>query len=117
MAGQIPVFNGDLAMSSNTMDHSTTITSAVVHLLTGARCSIQLAWTGTPTGNFTVQLSNDESSAPTTWTTMTGSTQAAGGAAGNHIYDIETGARRARISYTSTGSTGTITLCRATVKG
>lgn len=78
----------------------------------------QLVWTGTPTGTLTLQGSNDlgdESAGTgpagvtglTNWTTI--STQAVSGAAGDHIFNSATaGYRWARVTYTASSSTGSL---------
>jgi hypothetical protein len=77
--------------------------------------SIQLVWTGTPTGDFTIELSNDyctdqSGSGVSNWTTMSDTTVAAGGASGNHMYlfsDITW--KWMRVVYTRSASTGSVT--------
>lgn len=80
--------------------------------------SIQLRWTGTPVGNFTIQVSNDlgtqvdgdAAGTPviTNWTTLSGSSQAAGGASGDYLYNFDAiGWLWTRVVYTRTSSTGT----------
>lgn len=79
--------------------------------------SIQLVWTGTPTGDFTLQGSNDYGQLNgdgtwtqiTNWDTITDSTKAAGGAAGSHTYNVsDVYYRHVRVVYTRSGSTGTV---------
>jgi len=73
--------------------------------------TIQAAWTGTPTGNFTIQVSNDADNAtPTNWTTLPSSTQAAGGGVGSYVWYLDTiGYAHVRFVYTRSSSTGTVT--------
>lgn len=90
--------------------------------------SIQLNWTGTPSGTFKVQCSNDagqttDSGNPDSvtglnnWTDITGATAAAGGAAGSAVFDITTQVRWVRVVYTFSASTGTLTNAQAHSKG
>lgn len=91
--------------------------------------AIQVVWTGTPDGTFTLQASNDKgledktnggwsSSGVTNWTTITGSNAATAGAAGNWMWDVEnTGYRWVRIVYTRAASTGSTTSLRFNCKG
>jgi hypothetical protein len=68
--------------------------------------SIQLVWTGTPTGNFTLQGSQDN----ITFTTLTGSTVAAGGGAGSFIIKDSTPYYKyVQVAYTATSGTGSLT--------
>lgn len=76
--------------------------------------SIQAVWTGTPAGNLTIQVSNDEgvpydASTVVNWTTYPNSTQAAGGAAGSYFWNIpDLAARWIRLHYDASSSTGTL---------
>lgn len=76
--------------------------------------SIQAVWTGSPVGDFKIQTSDDfytvsQSALITNWTDYTGSTQAAGGAAGNATWRIaDAGDRWYRVVYTSTSGSGTV---------
>jgi hypothetical protein len=65
--------------------------------------SIALRWTGTPVGDFQLQVSHDG----TNWQNR-GSTVAAGGAAGDHLFEeTEAFFNWARIDYAFGSSTGT----------
>lgn len=98
-----------------------------------ANYSIQIVFTGTPTGSFKLQISNDEgfknSGSPNTptntaqqldivnWTDVTDS-QFAVSAAGNVAWEVEnTGARWVRVVYTASSGSGTVASARANVKG
>ncbi|MCP3681247.1 MAG: hypothetical protein GY861_01025 [bacterium] len=77
-----------------------------IDMLSKGMLSIQAIWTGTPAGNFTIEISNDGG---TTWSTYTGSTVAAGGAAGDHVWEITAAPSKAyRLYYTVSSSTGTL---------
>jgi hypothetical protein len=87
--------------------------------------SIQLVFTGTPTGSLKLQCSNDEGAIETNipnatitnWTDIAGSTQAIS-AAGNHTWNVQNcGYRWVRFVYTATSGSGTITSARFNVKG
>ena len=76
--------------------------------------SVQIAWTGTPTGDFTLEASNDN----TTFITVSGSTVAAGGGAGNHLWEVDVAMYRyVRVKYTFTSGTGTWTQALSYSKG
>lgn len=90
--------------------------------------SIQIVFTGTPTGNFTLEYSNDEgqgdrrlnefsSAGVTNWTTVSDSAFTVT-AAGNVMWDVQNvGARWVRVRWIQTGGTGSATVARFQVKG
>lgn len=80
--------------------------SEPVKLSNATGYSVQLAWTGTPVGDFTLQASNDGGS---TWSTITGTTVAAGGVAGSHVYNTgDAYYWEVRVHYESGSSSGTL---------
>ena len=86
-------------------DMSGNITSASTNILHTDRVGYQLVWTGTPTGDFSVEVSNDEA----TWVALTLSTAvAAAGSADSAFIDCETAAKFIRLVYTASSSTGTL---------
>lgn len=93
--------SGDLA--SSIMD--------IRHLYVGA---IHLIWTGSPVGDFTVEASAKKVSkssdlADADFETVADSTQAAGGGAGSHVYNLtDLGYRWLRLKFTSTSGTGSL---------
>ena len=95
---------------------SADFTSATIDARYYQHVTIQLIWTGTPTGNFTIEVSNDEGPIPTNWVTVASSTQAAGGAAGSKNYEPSGGYAWYRVFYDSSSSTGTLT-ANACLKG
>ncbi len=117
-----------LTMSSTTMTSTNVLTSSPIPLDQLWGCAVQVAWTGTPTGNFKIQGSCDappnanQTSAPasvviTNWSDVT-SNVAAGGAAGSAILNLaDIGYRWARLVYTNSGSSGLITVSQACLKG
>lgn len=87
--------------------------------------SVQAVWSGgAPVGNFTIETSCDagnQNISPATglshWNTYTGSTQAAGGAAGSFTWRIAyIPDRWIRLVYTRSSDTGTLT-ARFQLKG
>lgn len=90
--------------------------------------SIQLVFTGTPGGNFKLQVSNDlgkinatseaeQVSGVTNWTDVADSAQTIS-AAGDHTWAVENaGYRWVRVLWTFTGGSGTLTSARVNGKG
>ena len=86
-------------------DMSSNITSSPTNILHTDRVGCQLTWTGTPTGSFSVEVSNDM----TTWITLTLSTSiTASGSADSAFIDVESAAKFVRIKYAATSGTGTL---------
>jgi len=86
-------------------DMSSTITGESTNILYTDRVSYQIKYTGTPTGTFSVQVSNDEE----TWEDLTLSVSVtATGSADNHFIDCETGASFIRLVYTASSGAGTL---------
>ena len=86
-------------------DMSGTITGSTLDIWDIDLMSFQIDYTGTPTGTFSVEVSNDEA----TWTELTLSTAVlAAGSADNHFIDCETSARYIRLKYTFTSGTGSL---------
>lgn len=86
-------------------DLSSDVTGASTNILHTDRVGYQIVYTGTPTGTFSVQVSNDE----TTWEDLTLSTPVtASGSADNHFIDCETSAKFIRLKYTSSSGSGTL---------
>ena len=116
-----------LALSSTDMSNST-ITSNAIWLGNIINYNIQIVFTGSPVGTFTLEVSDDDGNTKqpiidpatesiTNWSTYQGSSQSIS-AAGNHSYEVQnSGHRWARIKYTKTSGTGTITSCRVNIKG
>jgi hypothetical protein len=115
--------NENLTLSST--DMSANITSNAIWLGHIANFAIQLTFTGSPTGTFKLQASNDEGAndlkladaSITNWTDVDGSDQAIT-EAGNHMWNVQNcGYRWVRVVYTFTSGTGSITVARMNVKG
>jgi len=93
-----------------------------------AQYSIQAVFTGTPSGDFKLQCSNDlghinaqskaeQGAGVVNWTTITGSSTTVS-AAGDVVWDAENvGYLWVRVVYTRTASTGSLTSLRANIKG
>lgn len=103
------ITNGDMSQS--------TITSAVTNIQYLDNIGVQLNFTGTPTGNFSVQVSADyaqDSSGNVTnagnWIALSLSPSPAATGSGSNIYiDItEISAPWIRVVYTKTSGTGTL---------
>lgn len=107
-------------VSSNRIatDMSVTINGPALILEQSQDFSIQAKWTGTPTGSFKLQCSNDVEATVTDWEDIPGSTLAVAGAAGTQVWNY-TGApfRWVRIVYTATSGSGTLTKCLFSAKG
>jgi len=104
-------------------DMSGNVTSAATIIQMISYVSYTLVWTGTPTGTFTVEVSNDyalDSAGAVknagNWVALTLSAPtAASGSAGNGFIDIDGVAAYAiRLKYTAGSSTGTLD---ATING
>lgn len=78
--------------------------------------SIQIVFTGTPSGTFKLQCSNDELS-PSNWTDV-GSSDQAVTTAGDLVWNVENaGYKWVRVVYTRSSSTGSLTVGRCNIKG
>lgn len=107
-------------------DMSTSFNMSPVWLGHICNFSIQLFFTGSPTGTFKLQCSNDPGTPNSSnqqavgvvnWTDVAGSSQ--GVVAGGDItWNVQNaGYNFVRVVYTSAGGTGTVTSARANVKG
>ena len=87
-------------------DMSGNIESDSTNILHCDRVGFQLAWTGTPTGDFGIDVSNDD----TTWVALTLSDPVtAAGSADEAFIDVETAAKFVRLNYSFGSGTGTLT--------
>lgn len=82
--------------------------------------SVQLVWTGTPAGNFKLQVSNDPvNTTPANWTDVA-NTETTVSAAGSLVFEFpDCTVEHLRVVYTATGA-GTapvLTVARAKTKG
>lgn len=102
---------------------SAPITSAVTVIQNTSQIGYDISWTGTPTGTFSVQVSNTYSQYPDgsvnnpgTWTSLTlSSPTTAAGTSGSGFIDIDaTSAYAIRLIYVPASGTGTL---NATVSG
>ena len=107
----------------NAVSMATSITSPVTFLKGLSSFGYDLTWTGTPVGTFSVQVSNTYSQSPTgavinagSWTTLPsaafeGTYPIPSGSASNGYLDIVgTSAAFARLVYTASSSTGSLTV-------
>lgn len=85
--------------------------SVPVEILQYQGVAFEIIWTGTPTGTFTVQSSNLGAS-DTNWSTLplSATISAAGSADVAFIDVLSTQAKFLRVSYTASGSTGTVNI-------
>lgn len=107
------VSNGDMSLASV---HSTIISLDQVYI-----SGIQAVWTGTPTGTIIIEVSCDPPAdgnnnvSVTNWSDLSGSDLALTGSAGSYFWNLgNIGAQWARLTYTRTGSTGTLNARRVT---
>jgi hypothetical protein len=119
---------GNDTLTLDGTDMSVNITSEPLWLGHIANYNLQIVFTGTPGGNFKLQISNDAGNPQAAetedrdfqivnWTDMLDSAQTIS-AAGNHSYEVQNaGHRWVRLVWTQTGGSGTITSCRFNVKG
>lgn len=102
------------------------LTSLVTNVNIFSVCSYTVSWTGTPTGTFTVEVSNDYEPSPAgvlnkpanagTWVPLTlSATVSAVGSDGSAFIDIDImGAAWMRLKYMRVSGTGTVS---ATIAG
>lgn len=125
------IFNEDILEIDGvrtTPSMASSFTLAPIYLGHIVDYSIQLVFTGTPGGNFKLQVSNDpgrpnaaseaeQYAAVLNWTDVAGSAQTIS-AAGDHTWNVENaGYVWARVVWTQTSSTGTLTSARVNGKG
>lgn len=117
---------GGTSSATNTMTGTNKITGTPVVIEQSHGVSWTMRWTGTPTGTFSVEVSNEydpqTNPTPGDWTqytlTIPAGVNPAGAypAAGSGIDLAPTSFRAARLAYTNSASTGVLT-ARAHVKG
>lgn len=103
-----------------------TIATAMASTINGPDINVNLyqdfsfyaKWTGTPTGSFKLQGSNDVGDSVTDWEDIPGSTLAVAGAAGTQMWNYTRSQFRwVRIVYTATSGSGTLSKCIFNAKG
>lgn len=121
------ISNEDL-LTSGPVSLTTSTTLRPIYLGHIAQYAIQLVFTGTPGGNFTLECSNDpghpnaqskveQSEDVDNWTTVADSAQAIA-AAGNHVWNAENvGYLWVRVVWTQTSGTGSLISARVMAKG
>lgn len=101
-------------VSNGTMTGTSVITSAVFNIQDMSLLSVHLIWTGTPTGTFTVQGSNQYDStnpnAAADWVSLSLSpAPAAGGSASSALVNLaQLGFAYLRVTYTNSAGSGTL---------
>lgn len=119
-------YNYDLLLANpianiGATDMSSTITGKALLLRDGLNFSVFLKWSGTPTGAFKLQCSNDNcgtEAEPTDWEDVTGSSYLVSGAAGQLVFNYDTAPFRwLRVVYTATSGSGTLTKATFNLKG
>lgn len=109
----------DAIWSSQALSNTTVYTEAVplTHIIGFA---IQVVWTGTPVGDFSLECSCDDPQGvevPTHWDAIADTTVAAGGGVGSFTYNVrEVFYKWVRLKYVGSSSTGTAT-ARINIKG
>lgn len=102
-----PVIEGLLVLSSTDLSNST-VTSDPIPAYMVSKLSIQIVFTGSPTGTFKLQGSTDRGyGTPSNWTDLSNMSSAVT-AAGDIMWTVE-GVKWVRMVYTKTSGTGTIT--------
>lgn len=107
-------------VSSNRIatDMSVTINGPALILEQSQDFSIQVKWTGTPTGTLKLQCSNDVESTVTDWEDIPGSSVAIAGAAGQQVYNyVRAPFRWVRLVWTASSGSGTFTKAIFNSKG
>lgn len=120
------IFNDAVTFSSSSL--STSLDSQAIYLGHIVDYAIQIVFTGSPQGNFKLQVSNDfgsidsatkqiQSTGVVNWTDVADSAFTVS-AAGNVFWDVQNaGHRWVRVVWTQTGGSGTITSAKVNGKG
>lgn len=122
----LPIVFTNAGTITTAMPTSGTLLSQIFPIAQAFGYAIQLFWIGSPTGNWSIQGSNDNGfvhssgivTGVTNFTTVLNSSSAAGGAAGNLMENLDGQFYQwFQVVYTATSGTGTITSAMASVKG
>lgn len=96
-------------------DMSVNVTSPAIWMEHMALLAVQMLWTGTPTGNFTLEGSCDPGNGDqtgtgvTNWIMIANTTQAAGAGAGKYCYWLaDVPVKWVRLVYSRTSGTGSV---------
>ena len=99
-------------INAQSMTGTNVITSSITDIRNIDNVALELVWTGTPTGTFSVQCSIDYNPQlqAGTWTALTLSpSPAASGSASSALIDLnQLGSPYIRVQYTNASSTGTL---------
>ena len=86
-------------------DMSSDVTTSATQIMHTDRPSYEIAWTGTPTGTFSVEVSHTGNN----WSEVSLSSPiTAAGSADSAFVDIESGAKYVRLKYTASSGSGTL---------
>lgn len=122
------IANEDLLLTSGPVSLAADAELRPIYLGHVVNYSIQLTFTGSPSGTFKLQCSNDpgrpylpgqvpQYDTVVHWTDIEGSDQIIA-AAGNHTWDVQNaGYLWVKVVYTRSGGSGSITVARANTKG
>ena len=112
MSGRKNVLKTYTVINAQSMTGTTTITGTAVNVQFLDNIGIQLKWTGTPSGTFLIEGSNDN----TTYRALDfGSAIEATGSASDHLISVnQFPFPWIRVKYTNSSSTGSLT---ATISG
>lgn len=117
---------GNLDFGTLAIPAASDLMSVAIPIIEDVGFSVQLFWTGSPVGNWSIQGSCDPGhiepggavTGVTHWSTVANSTAAAGGSAGDFVQNyIGTYFRWFRVVYIHTSGTGTITSAKFNCKG